>query len=222
MIHLRPLRLLLLLLGLASGSALWGQVPPRAALRAAFAQSDVLDQEQRSKVLHHLEQDSASQILELDLGAKLLSFADDRLQLQTSEVGRWELRLLPLGTQRLSAILESVLSPQEDARLTLLDQAGEPLQSASPALVLPQAEDFLAPLHGTDSWAMNRLRELLTPCYYSMHWLAGEAPILTIRPSLLLAEEDQQNKELMQLISSLPTLTYRWSGGRFVLQAPTL
>lgn len=213
----RPLILLGLLLGVGFFAS--AQQSRLAPLREAFAGSDVLDEAMRGKILQHLAQDSASQTLELDLGAKLLSFSPSQLALQTSEVGRWELRLLPLlGGNTLSAVIETVLSPQTDARLSFFDRDWQALQTTAPLLTLPQASDFLAPLHLTPSWASSRLQELLYPLHYELQWGAGEAPTLLIRPSLLLSEEDRRSEELQRLIATLPTLTYRWNGSAFILQ----
>ena len=170
-----------------------------APLREAFAVCDVLDAELRGKILHHLEQDSTQAPLELDLEVKLLSFSPQGFTLQTSEVGRWELRLLPLlGGNSLSAVIETVSVPQTDARLSFFDIGSMKLSS---------------------TWACGRLRELLYPLHYEMSWQVGDEPILLVRPSVLLSEEDRQSTELMQLLTLLPTLTYRWTGSAFSLTA---
>lgn len=208
--------LILLLLGSLPAFAQRSDLAP---LREAFAGSDILDEELRGKILHHLEQDSASQTLELDLGVKLLAFSPTQLSLQTSAVGRWDLRLLPLlGGNSLSAVIETVLAPQTDARLSLFDRDWRPLQSPSPLLLLPQASDFLTPLHLPASSASSRLQELLYPLHYEMQWANEGDATLLIRPALLLSEEDQRSPELLRLIASLPTLTYRWTGASFVRQ----
>ena len=191
-----------------------------APLREAFAVCDVLDAELRDKILHHLEQDSTQVPLELDLGVKLLSFSPQGLTLQTSEVGRWELRLLPLlGGNSLSAVIETVSAPQTDARLSFFDKDGRPLQTRSPLLTLPEAKDFIGSMKLSSTWACGRLRELLYPLHYEMSWQVGDEPILLVRPSVLLSEEDRQSTELMQLLTLLPTLTYRWTGSVFSLTA---
>ena len=170
-----------------------------APLREAFAVCDVLDAELRGKILHHLEQDSTQ---------------------QTSEVGRWELRLLPLlGGNSLSAVIETVSAPQTDARLSFFDKDGRPLQTTSPLLTLPEAKDFISSMKLSSTWACGRLRELLYPLHYEMSWQVGDEPILLVRPSVLLSEEDRQSTELMQLLTLLPTLTYRWTGSAFSLTA---
>lgn len=191
-----------------------------APLREAFAVCDVLDAGLRGKILHHLEQDSTQVPLELDLGVKLLSFSPQGLTLQTSEVGRWELRLLPLlGGNSLSAVIETVSAPQTDARLSFFDKDGRPLQTRSPLLTLPEAKDFIGSMKLSSTWACGRLRELLYPLHYEMSWQVGDEPILLVRPSVLLSEEDRQSTELMQLLTLLPTLTYRWTGSVFSLTA---
>lgn len=217
------LRLTLLLgLLLLTGHSASAQNPKFAALSAAFAGCDVLDEGLRSKILQHIQRDSASQELELDLGAKLLAFSPTSLRLQTSQVGRWELRLLPLlGGNSLTAVIETVLAPQQDARLTLLDREGKVIPAtAQPVLSLPQARDFLAPMALPASWASSRLEELLHPLHYDLSWSADAEATLLIRPALLLSEEDRKSEELTQLIAQLPTLTYRWTGASFVLQPP--
>ena len=198
---------------LASSLALNAQTTKYAAIIKALGQTELLDEDRRTQLATLLAQDSALSLpLELDLGAKLLAVSEHSLRLQTSPVGTAELRLLPLtsGQGPLTALIETVSSPQVDARISFLSASGEALPSTM-LLRLPSSEDFL-PM----STSSDRLRELLYPLHYELSWAQGtSAPTLIVRPTLLLSEEDKQSDELKALIAQLPALTTTWGGQSF-------
>ena len=177
-----------------------------------------MDEDRRTQLATLLVQDSALSLpLELDLGAKLLAVSEHSLRLQTSPVGTAELRLLPLtsGQGPLTTLIETVSSPQVDARISFLSASGEALPSTT-LLRLPSSEDFLRGLQLPMSTASDRLRELLYPLHYELSWAQGtSAPTLIVRPTLLLSEEDKQSDELKVLIAQLPALTTTWGGQSF-------
>ena len=132
-------------------------------------------------------------------------------------MGTAELRLLPLasGQGPLTTLIETVSSPQVDARISFLSASGEALPSTT-LLRLPSSEDFLRGLQLPMSTASDRLRELLYPLHYELSWAQGtSAPTLIVRPTLLLSEEDKQSDELKALIAQLPTLTTTWGSQSF-------
>lgn len=203
---------------LVSSLALSAQTTKYAAIIKALGQTELLDEDRRTQLATLLAQDSALSLpLELDLGAKLLAVSEHILRLQTSPVGTAELRLLPLtsGQGPLTALIETVSSPQVDARISFLSASGEALPSTT-LLRLPSSEDFLRGLQLPMSTASDRLRELLYPLHYELSWAQGtSAPTLIVRPTLLLSEEDKQSDELRALIAQLPALTTTWGGQSF-------
>lgn len=203
---------------LVSSLALNAQTTKYAAIIKALGQTELLDEDRRTQLATLLAQDSALSLpLELDLGAKLLAVSEHSLRLQTSPVGTAELRLLPLtsGQGPLTALIETVSSPQVDARISFLSASGEALPSTT-LLRLPSSEDFLRGLQLPMSTASDRLRELLYPLHYELSWAQGtSAPTLIVRPTLLLSEEDKQSDELRALIAQLPALTTTWGGQSF-------
>ena len=203
---------------LVSSLALNAQTTKYAAIIKALGQTELLDEDRRTQLATLLVQDSALSLpLELDLGAKLLAVSEHSLRLQTSPVGTAELRLLPLtsGQGPLTALIETVSSPQVDARISFLSASGEALPSTT-LLRLPSSEDFLRGLQLPMSTASDRLRELLYPLHYELSWAQGtSAPTLIVRPTLLLSEEDKQSDELKALIAQLPALTTTWGGQSF-------
>ena len=214
--QLRPLLFATLLL--VSSLTLSAQTTKYAAIIKALGQTELLDEDRRTQLATLLAQDSALSLpLELDLGAKLLAVSEHSLRLQTSPVGTAELRLLPLtsGQGPLTALIETVSSPQVDARISFLSASGEVLPSTT-LLCLPSSEDFLRGLQLPMSTASDRLRELLYPLHYELSWAQGtSAPTLIVRPTLLLSEEDKQSDELKALIAQLPALTTTWGGQSF-------
>ena len=209
---------------LVSSLTLSAQTTKYAAIIKALGQTELLDEDRRTQLATLLAQDSALSLpLELDLGAKLLAVSEHSLRLQTSPVGTAELRLLPLtsGQGPLTALIETVSSPQVDARISFLSASGEALPSTT-LLRLPSSEDFLRDLQLPMSTASDRLRELLYPLHYALSWAQGtSAPTLIVRPTLLLSEEDKQSDELKALIAQLPALTTTWGGQSFApLYAP--
>ena len=216
---MKQLRVLLFTaLLLVSSLALSAQTTKYAAIIKALGQTELLDEDRRTQLATLLAQDSALSLpLELDLGAKLLAVSEHSLRLQTSPVGTAELRLLPLtsGQGPLTALIETVSSPQVDARISFLSASGEALPSTT-LLRLPSSEDFLRGLQLPMSTASDRLRELLYPLHYELSWAQStSAPTLIVRPTLLLSEEDKQNDELKALIAQLPALTTTWGGQSF-------
>ena len=203
---------------LVSSLALNAQTTKYAAIIKALGQTELLDEDRRTQLATLLAQDSALSLpLELDLGAKLLAVSEHSLRLQTSPVGTAELRLLPLasGQGLLTALIETVSSPQVDARISFLSASGEALPSTT-LLRLPSSEDFLRGLQLPMSTASDRLRELLYPLHYELSWAQGTSvPTLIVRPTLLLSEEDKQSDELKALIAQLPALTTTWGGQSF-------
>ena len=203
---------------LVSSLALNAQTTKYAAIIKALGQTELLDEDRRTQLATLLAQDSALSLpLELDLGAKLLAVSEHSLRLQTSPVGTAELRLLPLasGQGMLTTLIETVSSPQVDARISFLSASGEALPSTT-LLRLPSSEDFLRGLQLPMSTASDRLRELLYPLHYELSWAQGTpAPTLIVRPTLLLSEEDKQSDELKALIAQLPALTTTWGGQSF-------
>ena len=203
---------------LVSSLALSAQTTKYAAIIKALGQTELLDEDRRTQLATLLAQDSALSLpMELDLGAKLLAISEHSLRLQTSPVGTAELRLLPLtsGQGPLTALIETVSSPQVDARISFLSASGEALPSTT-LLRLPSSEDFLRGLQLPMSTASDRLRELLYPLHYELSWAQGtSAPTLIVRPTLLLSEEDKQSDELKALIAQLPALTTTWGGQSF-------
>ena len=203
---------------LVSSLALSAQTTKYAAIIKALGQTELLDEDRRTQLATLLAQDSALSLpMELDLGAKLLAVSEHSLRLQTSPVGTAELRLLPLtsGQGPLTALIETVSSPQVDARISFLSASGEALSSTT-LLRLPSSEDFLRGLQLPMSTASDRLRELLYPLHYELSWAQGtSAPTLIVRPTLLLSEEDKQSDELKALIAQLPALTTTWGGQSF-------
>ena len=203
---------------LVSSLALSAQTTKYAAIIKALGQTELLDEDRRTQLATLLVQDSALSLpMELDLGAKLLAVSEHSLRLQTSPVGTAELRLLPLtsGQGPLTALIETVSSPQVDARISFLSASGEALPSTT-LLRLPSSEDFLRGLQLPMSTASDRLRELLYPLHYALSWAQGtSAPTLIVRPTLLLSEEDKQSDELKALIAQLPALTTTWGGQSF-------
>ena len=203
---------------LVSSLALSAQTTKYAAIIKALGQTELLDEDRRTQLATLLAQDSALSLpLELDLGAKLLAVSEHSLRLQTSPVGTAELRLLPLtsGQGPLTALIETVSSPQVDARISFLSASGEALPSTT-LLRLPSTEDFLRGLQLPMSTASDRLRELLYPLHFELSWAQGtSAPTLIVRPTLLLSEEDKQSDELKALIAQLPALTTTWGGQSF-------
>ena len=203
---------------LVSSLALSAQTTKYAAIIKALGQTELLDEDRRTQLATLLVQDSALSLpMELDLGAKLLTVSEHSLRLQTSPVGTAELRLLPLtsGQGPLTALIETVSSPQVDARISFLSASGEALPSTT-LLRLPSSEDFLRGLQLPMSTASDRLRELLYPLHYALSWAQGtSAPTLIVRTTLLLAEEDKQSDELKALIAQLPALTTTWGGQSF-------
>jgi len=203
---------------LVSSLALSAQTMKYAAIIKALGQTELLDEDRRTQLATLLAQDSALSLpMELDLGAKLLAVSEHSLRLQTSPVGMAELRLLPLASSQgpLTTLIETVSSPQVDARISFLSASGEALPSTT-LLRLPSSEDFLRGLQLPMSTASDRLRELLYPLHYELSWTQGTpAPTLIVRPTLLLSEEDKQSDELKALIAQLPTLTTTWGGQSF-------
>ena len=203
---------------LVSSLALNAQTTKYAAIIKALGQTELLDEDRRTQLATLLAQDSALSLpMELDLGAKLLAVSEHSLRLQTSPVGTAELRLLPLtsGQGPLTALIETVSSPQVDARISFLSASGEALPSTT-LLRLPSSEDFLRGLQLPMSTASDRLRELLYPLHYALSWVQGTSvPTLIVRPTLLLSEEDKQSDELKALIAQLPALTTTWGGQSF-------
>ena len=203
---------------LVSSLTLSAQTTKYAAIIKALGQTELLDEDRRTQLATLLAQDSALSLpMELDLGAKLLAVSEHSLRLQTSAVGTAELRLLPLtsGQGPLTALIETVSSPQVDARISFLSASGEALPSTT-LLRLPSSEDFLRDLQLPMSTASDRLRELLYPLHYALSWAQGtSAPTLIVRPTLLLSEEDKQSDELKALIAQLPALTTTWGGQSF-------
>lgn len=203
---------------LVSSLALSAQTTKYAAIIKALGQTELLDEDRRTQLATLLAQDSALSLpMELDLGAKLLAISEHSLRLQTSPVGTAELRLLPLtsGQGPLTALIETVSSPQVDTRISFLSASGETLPSTT-LLRLPSSEDFLRGLQLPMSTASDRLRELLYPLHYELSWAQGtSAPTLIVRPTLLLSEEDKQSDELKALIAQLPALTTTWGGQSF-------
>ena len=203
---------------LVSSLTLSAQTTKYAAIIKALGQTELLDEDRRTQLATLLVQDSALSLpMELDLGAKLLAVSEHSLRLQTSPVGTAELRLLPLtsGQGPLTALIETVSSPQVDARISFLSESGEALPSTT-LLRLPSSEDFLRGLQLPMSTASDRLRELLYPLHYALSWAQGtSAPTLIVRTTLLLAEEDKQSDELKALIAQLPALTTTWGGQSF-------
>ena len=203
---------------LVSSLALNAQTTKYAAIIKALGQTELLNEDRRTQLATLLAQGSALSLpLELDLGAKLLAVSEHSLRLQTSPVGTAELRLLPLtsGQGPLTALIETVSSPQVDARISFLSASGEALPSTT-LLRLPSSEDFLRDLQLPMSTASDRLRELLYPLHYALSWAQGtSAPTLIVRPTLLLSEEDKQSDELKALIAQLPALTTTWGGQSF-------
>ena len=216
---MKQLRVLLFTaLLLVSSLALSAQTTKYAAIIKALGQTELLDEDRRTQLATLLAQDSALSLpMELDLGAKLLAVSEHSLRLQTSPVGTAELRLLPLtsGQGSLTALIETVSSPQVDARISFLSASGEALPSTT-LLRLPSSEDFLRGLQLPMSTASDRLRELLYPLHYELSWAQDtSAPTLIVRPTLLLSEEDKQSDELKALIAQLPALTTTWGGQSF-------
>ena len=216
---MKQLRVLLFTaLLLVSSLALNAQTTKYAAIIKALGQTELLDEDRRTQLATLLAQDSALSLpLELDLGAKLLAVSEHSLRLQTSPVGTAELRLLPLtsGQDPLTALIETVSSPQVDARISFISASGEALPSTT-LLRLPSSEDFLRGLQLPMSTASDRLRELLYPLHYELSWAQGTSvPTLIVRPTLLLSEEDKQSDELKALIAQLPALTTTWGGQSF-------
>lgn len=203
---------------LVSSLALNAQTTKYAAIIKALGQTELLDEDRRTQLATLLAQDSALSLpLELDLGAKLLAVSEHSLRLQTSPVGTAELRLLPLasGQGMLTTLIETVSSPQVDARISFLSASGEALPSTT-LLRLPSSEDFLRGLQLPMSTASDRLRELLYPLHYELSWAQDTSvPTLIVRPTLLLSEEDKQSDELKALIAQLPALTTTWGGQSF-------
>ena len=216
---MKQLRVLLFTaLLLVSSLALSAQTTKYAAIIKALGQTELLDEDRRTQLATLLAQDSALSLpLELDLGAKLLAVSEHSLRLQTSPVGTAELRLLPLasGQGMLTTLIETVSSPQVDARISFLSASGEALPSTT-LLRLPSSEDFLRGLQLPMSTASDRLRELLYPLHYELSWAQDTSvPTLIVRPTLLLSEEDKQSDELKALIAQLPALTTTWGGQSF-------
>lgn len=203
---------------LVSSLALNAQTTKYAAIIKALGQTELLDEDHRTQLATLLAQDSALSLpMELDLGAKLLFVSEHSLRLQTSPVGTAELHLLPLasGQGPLTALIETVSSPQVDARISFLSASGEALPSTT-LLRLPSSEDFLRGLQLPMSTASDRLRELLYPLHYELSWAQGTSgPTLIVRPTLLLSEEDKQSDELKALIAQLPALTTTWGSQSF-------
>ncbi len=203
---------------LVSSLALSAQTTKYAAIIKALGQTELLDEDRRTQLATLLAQDSALSLpMELDLGAKLLAVSEHSLRLQTSPVGTAELRLLPLasGQGMLTTLIETVSSPQVDARISFLSASGEALPSTT-LLRLPSSEDFLRGLQLPMSTASDRLRELLYPLHYELSWAQDTSvPTLIVRPTLLLSEEDKQSDELKALIAQLPALTTTWGGQSF-------
>ena len=203
---------------LVSSLALNAQTTKYAAIIKALGQTELLDEDRRTQLATLLVQDSALSLpMELDLGAKLLAVSEHSLRLQTSAVGTAELRLLPLtsGQGPLTALIETVSSPQVDARISFLSASGEALPSTT-LLRLPSSEDFLRDLQLPMSTASDRLHELLYPLHYELSWAQGTSvPTIIVRPTLLLSEEDKQSDELKALIAQLPALTTTWGGQSF-------
>ena len=216
---MKQLRVLLFTaLLLVSSLALSAQTTKYAAIIKALGQTELLDEDRRTQLATLLAQDSALSLpMELDLGAKLLAISEHSLRLQTSPVGTAELRLLALasGQGPLTALIETVSSPQVDARISFLSASGEALPSTT-LLRLPSSEDFLRGLQLPMSTASDRLRELLYPLHYELSWAQGTSvPTLIVRPTLLLSEVVKQSDELKARIAHLPALTTTWGGQSF-------
>ena len=202
---------------LVSSLALSAQTTKYAAIIKALGQTELLDEDRRTSWPHSSHKTLRSAPYGADLGAKLLSVSEHSLRLQTSPVGTAELRLLPLasGQGPLTTLIETVSSPQVDARISFLSASGEALPSTT-LLRLPSSEDFLHGLQLPMSTASDRLRELLYPLHYELSWAQGTSvPTLIVRPTLLLSEEDKQSDELKALIAQLPALTTTWGGQSF-------
>lgn len=193
---------------------------PSSTLLEAFGKTSILDEERRQRVISLLSQDTTLILpLDLELDAELVAFSDRMLKLKTSEVGTWELRLLPLlNGSSLTSVIERVTRPQEDARITFLDQEGQEIKAE--ILALPTAEDFLKSIKLPETSQGYRLRELLHPLHYQLSWSEGMTESLIVTPSLLLTEEDKASHELAELIALLPTLSSTWDGKGFAPFTP--
>ena len=191
------------------------EVKASSALLEAFGKTNILDEERRQRVISLLSQDTTLLLpLDLELDAELVAFSDRTLSLNTSAVGSWELRLLPLlNGSSLTSVIERVTRPQADARITFLDQEGEVIETE--IVALPTAEDFLRSLQLPETSSGYRLRELLRPLHYQLSWADGQADVLLVTPSLLLTEEDKASTELAALIAQLPSLASAWDGKSF-------
>ena len=203
---------------LVSSLALSAQTTKYAAIIKALGQTELLDEDRRTQLATLLAQDSALSLpLELDLGAKLLAVSEHSLRLQTSPVGTAELRLLPLasGQGPLTALIETVSSPQVDARISFLSASGEALPSTT-LLRLPSSEDFLRGLQLPMSTASDRLRELLYPLHYALSWAQGtSAPPPLGRPPRQLSGGDKQSDQRQGRKAPRPPLTTTWGGQSF-------
>ena len=196
------------------------EVKASSALLEAFGKTNILDEERRQRVISLLSQDTTLILpLDLELDAELVAFSDRTLRLKTSAVGSWELRLLPLlNGSSLTSVIERVTRPQADARITFLDREGEVIKTE--IVALPTAEDFLRSLQLPETSSGYRLRELLRPLHYQLSWADGQADVLLVTPSLLLAEEDKASTELAALIAQLPSLASVWDGKSFAPFTP--
>ncbi len=201
---------------LSSSHVLRAQRAKYTTLINALREAELFDEERRAQLTTVLEQDTTLTFpVTLDQDAKLLEASEQGLRLQTSEVGTTEVHLLPASQGSIIAVIETVSSPQVDARITFLSPSRAPLSSTD-LLRLPTTEDFLRGLQLPVSTASDRLRTLLDPLHCALTWATTPStPTLLVRPTLLLSEEDKQSEELKALIAQLPSLVSSWSGQTF-------
>ena len=203
---------------LVSSLALNAQTTKYAAIIKALGQTELLDEDRRTQLATLLAQDSALSLpMELDLGAKLLAISEHSLRLQTSPVGTAELRLLPLTSSQgpLTALIETVNSPQVDARISFLSASGEALPSTT-LLRLPSSEDFLRGLQLPMSTASDRLRELLYPLHYELSWAQGtSAPPPGVPTTPQTNEGEKQNSQHKGHIPPRPPRNHTLGGQSF-------
>lgn len=132
---------------------------------------------------------------------------------RTSILSRMDIRLYPMlnGTP-LIGVIESFTAPIDDTNLTFYTPDWQPLE-LDELIKLPSRTDFLSSIADETSSEAERLRQLLYPLHYHIHW--EEDGSLSIGAAYPLSQEDKNNEALQMLINKLPRYVYDWRSYRF-------
>ena len=182
---------------------------------------DILTEQSQLVIASSLRDSTLLLPLDLGEGIRLTRANETRLTIETSEVGRSDLRLLQRKDGSYIVGLIEIIRGEgltTDSRLSFYSTDGEKL--SYPSISTPSRAEFLSGLDIPKTSAGYRFLELLTPLPLALSW-HNEGTNLYAELLPPLRDEDETDKALESLLQRLPRFVSHWNGSTFTPFTPT-